>query len=480
MLAAIIVILLTLVGVKLVQWVRIRRYEQEFFKRIGVPYVKPHLVFGSNHILRDRSNTQMAVITKWREELGEVFGFFSGGRPSLVVSDLNMVRQILIKDFHLFSNRPSMVIKAEPVITTLVGLRDQRWKDVRALLTPTFSMTKMKLMAGIMNEKIDTLLSIFEEHVESQKTIELYSSFQGMTLDVICECALAIKSNCQRNQNDKLLQAVRGFLQNAVNNFIMLAIYFPFFGMLLSVLSNKLAFSGRMTNMIVKHLKQVIKMRRNNVGEKTVDVLQMMLEASETIIEEKVGKEALSAIPSRKVLSDNEIIANAWVFLLGGFETTANALTFTCYLLSKHKNYQDQLYHEIISVVKDPTCAVTYEHVSEMKLLDQILSESLRLYPPVVTFIIREASEDTQVGSVTIPKNTGILIPIWDIHRDPKHWPDPEKFDPSRFSASSKANSTRHPMAYLPFGAGPRNCVGMRFGQLEAKLALAKIILNYE
>ncbi|KAF2359251.1 Cytochrome P450 [Trinorchestia longiramus] len=473
-------LLLTIVILSVAHWVRHRRYQHEFFKRMGVPFVKPRLISGNDSDFRDPTTTPITVISKWRKRYGDVFGYFHGSRPMLVVTNLDMVRQILIKDFHVFSNRPSLVIKAEPVVTTLVGLRDQRWKDVRALLTPTFSMAKMKLMAGIMNEKIDTLLSIMDDHSKSKKSIELYTTFQGLTLDVICECALAIKSNCQLNQNDWLLNSVRGFLKNAINVFITLAICFPAFGSLLSFFSNKVASSGRLTNMIVSHLKKVISMRRKDSETKKVDVLQMMLEASETVLEERVGKEGLSSVPKKKMLSDNEIIANAWVFLLGGFETTANAITFTSFLLSKHKHYQDQLYEEIKSIVKDPSSPVTYEHVSEMKLLDQIFSESLRLYPPVVTFISREASQDVQVGGFNIPKNTSILIPIWEIHRDPQNWPNPEEFDPSRFSLTSKATSTRHPMAYLPFGAGPRNCVGMRFGQLEAKLAIAKIILNYE
>lgn len=293
----------------------------------------------------------MNILSEWRKLYGNVYGFFSGKRPTLVVTDLDMVKQILIKDFHKFSNRPEMVVRAEPVISTLVGLRNQRWKDVRALLAPTFSMTKMKLMANIINEKIDILQKILFEHQEKNKPIECYSTYQGLTLDVICECALAIKSKCQLDQNDHLLQSVRGFLNNAINSFITLAIYFPFFGSVLSYISNTLAYSGRMTHIVVTHLKQVIKLRRKDADVKTVDVLQLMLEASETILEERKGKDGVKLIPSKNILTDDEIIANAWVFLLGGFETTANALTFTSYLLAKHKDIQDKLAQEIRAIL---------------------------------------------------------------------------------------------------------------------------------
>lgn len=311
----------------------------------------PSILQGSNHEFRDKSTNQMAVLAKWRKQFGKVFGFFSGRKPTLVVTDLDMVKQILIKDFHVFSNRPQMIIRAEPVISTLVGLRDQRWKDVRSLLAPTFSMTKMKLMANIINEKIDVLLNIVADHEKNGKAFECYSSYQGLTLDVICECALAIKSKCQTDPNDDLLHSVKGFLVNAINFAITLAIYFPVLGVIMSYVSNKLAYSGRMTNQVVSHLKQVIKLRRKDVGTKTVDVLHLMLEASETFLEEMNGKDGVKMIPKKKVLTDEEIIANAWVFLLGGFETTANALTFTSYLLAKHPDVQEKLVHEIEHIV---------------------------------------------------------------------------------------------------------------------------------
>ena len=316
--------------------------------RLGIPYVPPNLIDGSFRVLRAKGTNPIEITSKWVKQYGRVFGFFVGFRATLIITDLDMIKQILVKDFNLFPNRPDLSIKAEPVMSTLVGLKDQRWKEVRSLLAPTFSMAKMRLLAGIMNKKIDILLNIIKENHEKGETTEWYGTYQGLTLDTICECALAMESKCQTDTNDSLLFALKGFLKNAVNPFVLVALFFPFFANILSLFANKLAYSGRMTQKIVNHLHQVIKVRRAAPSVKTVDVLQLMMEASETINEEGTKK------PSKKTLSDLEIIANAWVFLLAGFETTANALTFTTFLLAKHPDIQEKLLEEITSVI--PVC----------------------------------------------------------------------------------------------------------------------------
>ena len=115
--------------------------------------------------------------------------------------------------------------------------------------------------------------------------------------------------------------------------------------------------------------------------------------------------------------------------------------------------------------------------MNNLKYLDQVLCESLRLFPPVVTFTIREVDREIAVGSYTIPKGVSIFVPVWQIHHDPTLWPDPDRFDPGRFTAA--ARKEHHPMAWIPFGAGPRKCIGMRFALLELKLCLARIIRSF-
>lgn len=405
----------------LASWIRQRRRQHSVFAELGIPYVPPHLIYGNNHVLRAPGALSTDVLGSWIQQYGKVFGFYVGWQPNLVITDLDLVQKVLVREFQTFSNRPTLVIDAQPVVDCLVGLRDQRWKDVRSVLAPTFSVTKMKYMAAIMNEKTDELLSIVTMKAARGEVIDWHSTYQAMTLDIIAQCALALKTHCQRDQDgEDFFLAVRQFLKNAVNTAILLALYFKMFAKFLSFVSNQLAYSGRMTQMIVTHLKEVIANRRKQgTATRYNDVLQLMLDAAESIPEPKSSvqsdstnqndaSESISEIksssyvdpkshneiaeesnptiksplhinstsqneatkpslhfdttsqihaPSRrpkemKALTDEEIIANAWVFLLGGFETTANTITYTTYLLGTHPEVQERVYQELQEVLQ--------------------------------------------------------------------------------------------------------------------------------
>ena len=238
---------------------------------------------------------------------------------------------------------------------TLVGLKDQRWRNVKSIITPTFTSSKMKVISEIINEKIQTMIKVMRNQQKDNEIIDVLDIYQRLSLDVISLCALALESDVQTNKNHHLLYIVKEFLRTAINSFIEIAIYFNSFGQLLGYISNKLAYSGRMTQLIISHLKKVIKIRRgySDDGNKINDVLQMLLDGS-AVSEDKMTTELKGnheAISKKIKLTDSEVIANAWVFLLGGFDTTASSITLTSYSLACHQDVQMKLFNEIISVV---------------------------------------------------------------------------------------------------------------------------------
>jgi cytochrome P450 family 4 len=142
-----------------------------------------------------------------------------------------------------------------------------------------------------------------------------------------------------------------------------------------------------------------------------------------------------------------------------------------------HSLFQDQIVEEIEAVLGDVHKRPTYNDLQEMKYLERTVKEVLRLYPSV-HMVSRKTGEEVVTGSgYVIPKNSIVLLQIYDIHHDPKIYPDPEKFDPDRFLPENSQN--RHPFAYLPFSAGSRNCIGQRFAMLELKAAICGILANF-
>lgn len=158
-----------------------------------------------------------------------------------------------------------------------------------------------------------------------------------------------------------------------------------------------------------------------------------------------------------------------------GFDTTSTGIIFTIFMLGQHLDIQEMVFEEVSSISKDDMNVTDY---SDLKYLECVIKESLRLYPPVPYISRKVVKDDTKVGKLLLAKDTEIAVHIFDIHRDPKHFPDPERFDPNRFTPENTIN--RHPYAYIPFSAGLRNCIGQRFAMLELKILIAAIVRHYK
>ncbi|KAF8781369.1 Cytochrome P450 3A28 like protein [Argiope bruennichi] len=438
------------------KWVSDRRERQKLLRRCGIPGPDPALLTGNLKDIKSKS-TPNETITVWLKKYGSVFGYYLGGLPYIIVKDLDILKQIFIKDFHLFCNR-HLILDISPLNKTLVGLTDKRWKEVRTLLTPTFTSGKIKLMSNIVSKKVDITVEVVTKKARNKEMFDIYELVQGLTLDVIADCALAMKTHCQENSQDIFLISVRNYFRYASNPAVEYAIMFPSVVSIMSFI-NKFMTAGQMTDLIVDSVNTAIAERRKNPETKSMDLLQLMIDHRE--------KDEIAT-----GLTDEEIIANAWIFLLAGYETTATALAFTFYLLIKHPEIQERLYREIEKAEDD-----SYASIQNLQYLDQVFSESLRLYPPVTGFISRICSEDYRVGSMTIPKGAVVQAAVWDIHHDPELWPEPWKFDPDRFAPENRASLNS--MAYMPFGIGRRNCIGARFAHAEAKLALFRLVKKF-
>ncbi|KAG8175867.1 hypothetical protein JTE90_026993, partial [Oedothorax gibbosus] len=177
-------------------------------------------------------------------------------------------------------------------------------------------------------------------------------------------------------------------------------------------------------------------------------------------------------------MSMDELVAQCVIFFLAGYDTTSSTLCFASYFLASNPDIQEKLAQEVHEAIQETKGELTYEAIQNMKYLDNVISETLRLCSPVIR-LERSADADYVLGDtgITVEKGTVVNIPVFALHRDPQIYPDPEKFDPDRFTPEERAK--RDQFAYLPFGAGPRNCVAMRFALMELKVCLAHVIANF-
>ncbi|XP_060231980.1 cytochrome P450 3A11-like isoform X1 [Meriones unguiculatus] len=199
--------------------------------------------------------------------------------------------------------------------------------------------------------------------------------------------------------------------------------------------------------------------------ENQVDFLQLIMNAH------KNSKDT----ESHKALSDMEIMAQSIIFIFAGYDTTSTTLSFILHSLATHPDIQKKLQEEIDSVLPNKA-SPSYDSVMEMECLDMVLNETLRLYP-IANRLERVCKKDVEIDGVFIPKGSIVMIPSYALQHDLQHWPEPEKFYHERFSKENKGSIDSY--LYLPFGYGPRNCIGIRFALMNMKLALTKVLQNF-
>ena len=296
----------------------------------------------------------------------------------------------------------------------------------------------------------------------TDQSVNILDWFNKLTLEVILSTAFGVDANIQMGENTKTLEKAKALLE--VPSIVRLIARLPFGKLLLQIISS---IRGNPATYLGSVVKEIIKSRRQQGVTGRKDLLHLMMTANEETTVEGVSK-----------LSDEEIVAQSIIFLLAGYETSSNTLSFLLYHLALNPDVQDKLRTEIKEAVESNAKRKSlYELAQNMEYLDCVLKESQRLCPAAPQ-VNRECCEDYDLNGIHIPAGTEILIPIYVLHHDPDAWQDPEKFNPERFRGPAK--DARHAFQFLPFGAGPRNCIGMRFALMEVKMALVRILMKYK
>ncbi|XP_040355132.1 cytochrome P450 3A11 [Ixodes scapularis] len=483
----------------IITWFYLRRRKHfSFFKDIGIPGPMPSLFSGNLSELIEKGSR--LSFEEWVKKYGNLVGFYNGAEPMLIVKDLELIKRIQIKDFSNFRGRgvtSRVDLEHEGSSHSLVTANGNRWKSIRSLLTPAFTSSNMKKISSLMDICTDEFLEVLDSLHDQDEAFEIRQVFQKLSMDVIVRSAFGAKSNIQKNPEitdmngiaKDILLHLEAFKTSCLMFLIACFPELSFIWKLILMWRNR--FMKLPVEKICNGLMPIINMRRSNPAAHRQDLLQLMLdsEAEEgadvnvhdltvSYYEDRSKTtESKESSRKRRFLTNLEVHANAVLFLIAGFETSSTALTFTTYLLAKHQDVQDRLRSEICAILKKDG-KFNYDNVFSMQFLDQVITESLRFYPPVVGFVTRTCQHDYHYKDLKIPAGLSIVIPQYQLQHDPNLWSDPETFDPERFSAENKGSFD--PMAFQAFGNGPRNCVGMRFAQLEMKLTLAKMLAKYK
>ncbi|XP_077486201.1 thromboxane-A synthase-like [Amblyomma americanum] len=487
------------------RWLVKRREHFNFFRKLGIPGPTPNIIFGN--ILEMYRKSPAKAYREWIDKYGDVVGYFNGYRPVILVADVDLLRQIQIKDFNDFSDR-GLLFQAKrppsPHNKSLLQLTSTRWREVRSVLTPSFTTNKLRLMSPGIISAVEMLVSKIDRKAQTGEEFEAGEMYAALALDVVCKSAMGIDYNLQEQPRHRFLVCCRLLFGCAFSFIAVLLTAFPGSAGLLQFINFRLL---RWQNNgvhpfveVQEKCKRIVEQRQVDSSLRRKDLLQLMIDAKHTRVDMgSVQTSQLMAaedndheLPdtmktetssggnqsafSKGVLDDDDITQNAFNVLVAGFETTSNTMALVTHAMTHHPEVQEKMREELLSVL-GPYEQITYSTIQDLPYMNSVIQETMRLYPPAFAFVTREAVVDKQYDKIRIPAGTAIMAASEYIHRDPRHWDEPEKFNPDRFMPENK--SKINPMAMQAFGNGPRNCIGMRFAQIELRYTFAHILRKY-
>ncbi|XP_055589830.1 probable cytochrome P450 9f2 [Uranotaenia lowii] len=477
----------------------------EYFDSKPIPLVRPTFLLGSTAPILFRRRNVLTHVNEiyYTYPDAKMIGFFDLVNPIYMLRDPETIKQIAIKDFDFFSDHTPMLSPSEVDEDTetlfgnsLFALRGQKWRDMRATLSPAFTGRKMRHMFELVGECGKSMASFFRAELEKGEDLELEMKdvFSRYGNDVIASVAFGISVDSLRDKENEFYVKGKDMLKFNMLKMLWKVIIMRSMPSLARKL--KLDFTDAV---FIKYFKGTIE---DNMKQRKThnivrnDMIQMLMDVQRGALshqqEEKDGKDAGFATVEESAVgkathsrtwSNNELIAQCFLFFLAGFETTSGGLSFLLYELCVNPEIQQRLHEEILqtsdSLNGQP---LTYETLQKMEYMDMVVSESLRKWPPM-PFTDRYCHRDYLFEGVAekpfiMEKQSTAWIPIIAIHRDAKYYPDPDKFDPERFSKENRSRILAG--AYLPFGVGPRNCIGSRLALMEVKSAVYHLVKEFE
>lgn len=354
------------------------------------------------------------------------------------------IRQVLVDQAPKF-HKPSLLkrgarrILGEGLLTS-DGLL---WKEQRKLIQPAFRHDRLAAAYGnVISAYAERMVNSFEDG----EVRGIGEDMGKLTLAIVVKSLFGEELSSDAGEIGELLLAVADAANDRLNSAFQLPAWIP---------TRRNLRERRALARLDEIIRDLIRSRRQSAGQRD-DLLSVLLSATDA--------------DTGKRMSDRQLRDEMMTLFLAGQETTAQALTWTWYLLARHPDVEAKLQEELRQVLAGHPPRAT--DLPKLPYTDMIVREAMRLFPPVPA-VARQSIEDVTVGGWEIPKGSLVVVSTYALHRDRRFFPEPEQFNPERFAAGWEERISR--FAYLPFGGGPRVCIGNGFAMMEARLVLATV-----
>nr|WPM94889.1 cytochrome p450 4725A2 [Polyphagotarsonemus latus] len=427
-----------------------------YWKQKGIKGPTPLPIFGN--VLENFFWSVNEIESFRLKEYGPVYGTYIGTYPLLMVSDPEIGKIVTTVNFNNFTDVNIFKNSQKIFKDSYILKKGQAWKDGRNLITSSFSKKKVKEIFSKIVDAASVSINNVEGLIKSNKQdeVDVKNLSKCFSLDVIAKFVFAVEINSFVDENHPFVVNVKK-LTNFKKSKMSLFAILPTSVIDLLRLS---VLDIEAVDYLANLCKLIIKQREENKEKKFNDFLDDLL----TTINEKNLN-----VPM------NEIIAHCFIFFFAGMETVAMTLSNTLYCLATNQDWQKRLYEDLTKTYTSNE--ITFENLNDSLLLDSVIKETLRIYP-ALNRIARVAEQKCDLDNIKLDAGQIVGINIYCMHHNPDLWNEPNKFKPDRFLEEgfmSKVNDF-----YMPFGAGPRLCVGMRLAIAQVKFLLIKLILNYK
>ncbi|XP_070392138.1 cytochrome P450 3A2-like isoform X2 [Dermacentor albipictus] len=452
-----------------------RRNHFNYFKKLGIPGPTPNWIWGN--LLEYHSMESYKVVGKWIEEYGNVFGFFNGDVPFVVLNDLDFIEYVYVRNFRNFVDRGNIMVTNEmhPVLgKSLLHAGGAEWKKLRSPVARSLSAAKLKLMVPQLEEDAELFTKSLEEYADTDAEIHMLPKFEELAMDYTARGAFGIEEHFQGNPDHPLIELSRtvfvGLIKGPLHMIGQCTTTIrewmkPFYWF--TTLVGEFTFEN-----LGKEIEKVIEMRKKDPSLRKADILQNLIDAE--------GTDTLDSNSNASKSSDvssSAVAGTATLVFIAGFESLATALSYVTFALAKYPDIQKRVREEVLEALSQ-TGTLNYEIVmKKLKYLGYVVNETLRLYPPGLLFVTRKAKEDFEYKGMKYKAGTCFVVSTYHLHTNPQFWPNAEQFYPERFAPENEASLKK--LAYAAFGIGPRNCVGVKLSLLIVKYTIANIVRNY-
>ncbi|XP_046343920.2 cytochrome P450 3A9-like [Haliotis rufescens] len=441
------------------------------FERLGIPGPRPSLLFGN--VAEFKSKFPLDVFKDWSRQYGKVFGFYEGLHPSIVISDPWLTQQILVRRFACFSERPPCT----PFLNSLddmsiLNANGELWKRQRMVVAKAFNAKSVKEIVPGVTRTSRKLLQRLEAGVQDGvESLDIADLTERYTLDAFANAAFDYNCDSLNNDQELLYRFMLAFNKSgaAENPLAGFARLFPSLTSFLQLFDTE---HRQLHALHLKNMGKLIEKEKQKMEDcpedKSTNLLRRLIEGYSLSIDEDNNE-------VKRHLSDEEVLSQSTSLVGGGLGPTNSILSFALYLLATNTDAQSKLVEEIDERLSQNE-SIDYETLSQMEYLDMVIEETSRVFP-VIPGVARTCNEDCEIDGIPFRKGMKVRVMAMSMYTDETLFPEPDRFIPERFS---KENKEKRPYySYLPYGHGPRMCVGFKFGLVLIKVALVQILRHY-